>query len=86
MRQVFLIFLIPITTYSQTQIPYVVGERSMFNISFQGIKVGTGEIEIKNEKKIGGVSTFHIVGKGKTAPFFDLFFKVRDVYETHLDT
>jgi hypothetical protein len=43
-------------------------------------------MEIERQIKINGISAFHIVGKGKTAPFFDFFFKVRDVYETYLDT
>ena len=87
MRGLFLaLFLFPLTTYSQSDLPYKVGEYSAFNISFKGIKVGSAEMKIEKQIKINGVSTFHIVGKGKTASFFDWFFKVRDVYETYLDT
>ena len=87
MRGLFLpLFLFPLMTYSQSDLPYKVGEYSEFDISFGGIKVGSAEMEIKSQIQIEGASTFHIVGKGKTASFFDLFFKVRDVYETYLDT
>ena len=87
MRGLFLaLFLLPLTTYSQSDLPYKVGEYSAFDISFGGIKVGSAEMKIEKQIKINGVSTFHIVGKGKTASFFDWFFKVRDVYETYLDT
>ena len=87
MRGLFLaLFLFPLTTYSQSDLPYKVGEYSAFDISFKGIKVGSAEMKIEKQIKINGVSTFHIVGKGKTASFFDWFFKVRDVYETYLDT
>ena len=87
MRGLFLaFFLFPLTTYSQSDLPYKVGEYSAFDISFGGIKVGSAEMKIEKQIKINGVSTFHIVGKGKTASFFDWFFKVRDVYETYLDT
>ena len=85
-RFFLLVFFIPVALYSQANLPFDVGEYSSFNISFGGIKVGTAELHIKRQIKIGNISTFHIVGKGKTAPFFDLFFKVRDVYETYLDT
>lgn len=87
MRGLFLaLFLFPLTTYSQSDLPYKVGEYSAFNISFKGIKVGSAEMKIEKQIKINGVSTFHIIGKGRTASFFDWFFKVRDVYETYLDT
>ncbi|MAX05877.1 MAG: hypothetical protein CMD19_05475 [Flavobacteriales bacterium] len=87
MRGLVLIFILfGLTTFSQTKIPYKVGEYSAFHISFGGIKVGSAELEIERQINIDGISTFHIVGKGKTAVFFDWFFKVRDVYETYLDT
>lgn len=87
MRGLFLLLLlIPALVHTQNKLPYIVGERSVFDISFGGIKVGSAEIFIENKIKIKGASTFHIVGKGKTSPFFDWFFKVRDVYETYLDT
>ena len=87
MRGLFLaLFLFPLTIYSQSDLPYKVGEYSAFDISFKGIKVGSAEMKIEKQIKINGVSTFHIIGKGRTASFFDWFFKVRDVYETYLDT
>ena len=87
MRGLFLaLFLFPLTVYSQSDLPYKVGEYSAFDISFEGIKVGSAEMKIEKQIKINGVSTFHIIGKGRTASFFDWFFKVRDVYETYLDT
>ena len=87
MRGLVLIFILfGVTTFSQTKIPYKVGEYSAYHISFGGIKVGSAELEIERQVNIDGISTFHIIGKGKTAVFFDWFFKVRDVYETYLDT
>ena len=87
MRGLFLaLFLFPVTIYSQSDLPYKVGEYSAFDISFGGIKVGSAEMKIEKQIKINGVSTFHIIGKGRTASFFDWFFRVRDVYETYLDT
>ena len=72
MRRLFiLLFLFPLATYSQSDLPYKVGEYSAFDISFGGIKVGSAEMEIERQIQIDSISTFHIVGKGKTAPFFD---------------
>ena len=87
MKGFFLVFfLFPIITYSQSNLPYKVGEHSIYDIYFGPIKVGSGDMKIEAEVNIDKTSTFHIVGKGKTSPFFDFFFKVRDVYQTYLDT
>lgn len=86
-KRLVLIFLfIPFLAFPQKEIPYQVGEYSAFDVSFGAIIVGHAELEIVEEKLIDSISIFHIVGKGKTAYFFDWFFKVRDVYETFLDT
>ena len=86
-KRLFLIFLfIPFLAFPQKEIPYQVGEYSAFDVSFGSIIVGHAELEIIEEKLINSTSSFHIVGKGKTTYFFDWFFKVRDVYETFLDT
>ena len=86
MRVLFVFFVLPLIVYSQNQLPYKAGEYSAFNISFRGIKVGSAELEVLSKKKIDNTATFHITGRGKTSRFFDVFFKVRDVYETYLDT
>jgi hypothetical protein len=85
-RLVLILLFTPFLAFPQKEIPYQVGEYSAFDIFFGSIIVGHAELEIVEEKFIDSISTFHIVGKGKTAYFFDWFFKVRDVYETFLDT
>ena len=86
-KRLVLIFLFtPFLAFPQKEIPYQVGEYSAFDVSFGAIIVGHAELEIIEEKLINSRSSFHIVGKGKTTYFFDWFFKVRDVYETFLDT
>jgi len=72
--------------FSQLDLPYKVGENFSYDISFIGLKVGEASLKIKSTENINEKSCFHIIGSGKTTPFFDIFFKVRDVYETYLDT
>ena len=87
MRRFFIAFLLsPAFLFSQNELPYNIGEYSAFDISFGGITVGSAEMEVVEHTLIDDISTFHIVGKGRTALFFDWFFKVRDVYETYLDS
>ena len=72
--------------FSQSNLPYNVGEFAAYKISFGAINVGYAELEVKEIISVNNIPSFHIIGKGRTAPFFDLVFKVRDVYETFIDT
>ncbi len=86
--QIFLILLIIFSnkSLSQQTLPYKLGENFSYNISFAGIKVGDASLRIDSIKNINDKNCYHIIGAGKTTPFFDFFFKVRDTYETFLDT
>ena len=72
--------------FSQTNLPYNVGEYAAYKISFGAISVGYAELEVKEIISVNNKPSFHIIGKGRTAPFFDWVFKVRDIYETFIDT
>jgi len=78
--------LFSIFCFSQTNLPYNVGEYAAYKISFGAINVGHAELEVKEIISTKNKPSFHIIGKGRTAPFFDWVFKVRDVYETFIDT
>ena len=73
-------------SFSQSNLPYDLGEYVSYKISFGAINVGYGELEVKEITYVNNRPSFHIIGKGRTAPFFDWVFKVRDVYETFIDT
>lgn len=65
------------------------GEQITFKVFYTvvGAYFGAGEatfnttLETLNNKPV-----YHIVGDGKTYNFYDKFFKVRDKYETYIDT
>ena len=88
MKQCLFIVLFGISTlvFSQTDLPYKVGENAAYKVSFGAINVGFAYLEITESIQLNNRPVFHIVGKGRTTPFFDWFFKVRDVYETFIDT
>jgi len=51
------------------------------------VYIGAGEATFHcNLEQLNGRTVFHIVGDGKTYNFYDNFFKVRDKYETYIDT
>ena len=52
-----------------------------------GLYVGAGEAKFSTTiEKYNGVPVYHCVGVGNTYSFFDNFYKVRDRYETYIDT
>jgi len=52
-----------------------------------GMYVAAGEATFKvSLEKFNGRPAYHCVGEGKTYSFFDNFFKVRDRYESYIDT
>lgn len=52
-----------------------------------GAYIGAGEATFTtNLERYNGKPVYHAVGVGKTYPFFDNFFKVRDRYESYIDT
>ena len=83
---ILILFFLPISVYPQIGLPYKVGEHLKFNISFGPIHVGHADLIVSKQALINNKSTFCIKGTGRTAFFFDWFFKVRDHYETYIDT
>ena len=65
------------------------GESITFKVfySLSAANIGAGEatfrttLEMLNRKPV-----YHVIGEGKTYPFYDKFFRVRDKYETFIDT
>src|SRR6185437_11927490 len=52
-----------------------------------GMYVGAGEAKFTTSiERFNGVPVYHCVGTGNTYSFFDNFFKVRDRYESYIDT
>lgn len=65
------------------------GERVSFTVYYNvaGIYVNAGIATFTNTlETLNGKPVFHIVGDGKTNDSYDWIFKVRDKYETYIDT
>jgi hypothetical protein len=62
------------------------GEKLIYRMHYGFINAGEVVMEVTNENKLmGGRNTFHVMGIGTTNSSFDLFFKVRDRYESYID-
>ena len=62
------------------------GEKLTYRMHYGFINAGEVLMQVMDENKlIGGRGTFHVVGTGYTNSSFDVFFKVRDRYESYID-
>jgi Protein of unknown function (DUF3108) len=65
------------------------GEIITFKVFYTvvGAYFGAGEATFRSaEENLNNKPVYHIIGEGKTYSFYDNFFKVRDKYETYVDT
>ncbi len=63
-----------------------VGERLLFDVKFGFITAGIAEMKIPKIRRIAGRDVYYITFKVNSVPTFDPFYKVRDRYETFVDT
>jgi hypothetical protein len=90
---VFIFFaMTSLTAYSQKKLrslpqhSFKSGERLKYNVHYGLINGGTLVLDIKELKSVQNRVCYHIVGKGESKGAVDWFFKVRDEYETFIDT
>lgn len=68
---------------------FAANETLIFKVFYTlaGVFVGAGEVNFTTTlEKLNNKPVYHIVGDGKTYNFYDNFFKVRDKYESYIDT
>ena len=71
---------------AQNTLPFKQGEHLDYTIFFGPLQVGSAQLDINDIIKKKNKTAFYVSGKGRTAFFFDIFFKVRDSYESYIDT
>ena len=64
------------------------GESSTYTVYYTlGVFIAAGEASFNiNLENFNNKPVYHITGEGRTYNFYDSFFKVRDKYETYIDT
>jgi len=65
------------------------GEQITLKVFYRlsGVYVGAGEATFNCRlEKLNGRDVYHLIGEGKTYRAYDWFFKVRDRYESYVDT
>jgi hypothetical protein len=64
---------------------FTVGEKLTYEVKYGFVTAGIAEMAIPKIKRISGRDAYNVVFRVNTVPAFDVFFKVRDRYETYID-
>ncbi|MBL1215247.1 MAG: DUF3108 domain-containing protein [Ignavibacteriae bacterium] len=64
---------------------FTVGEKLTYEVKYGFVTAGIAEMAIPKIKRISGRNAYNVVFRVNTVPAFDVFFKVRDRYETYID-
>jgi len=68
---------------------FLAGEKLTYKVYYAvaGVYVAAGEANFNTTlERFNGKDVYHVVAEGKTYPFYDKFYRVRDKYETYIDT
>ncbi len=65
--------------------PWEVGEKLTFAVRWGFITGGHAHMEVREKIKLDGRDTYRIVTQARSAPYFDPFYKVRDLVESYID-
>ncbi|MCW8811929.1 MAG: DUF3108 domain-containing protein, partial [Chlorobium sp.] len=61
------------------------GEKLTFDVNYGFVTAGIAVMEVPKIKKISGREAYHVTFEVNSVPSFDMFYKVRDRYETYID-
>ena len=64
---------------------FVEGEKLTFDLNYGFVTAGVAVMEIPRIKRISGREAYHVTFEVNSVPSFDMFYKVRDRYETYID-
>jgi hypothetical protein len=61
------------------------GEKLTFDVKYGFVTAGIATMQVPSIKRISGRDAYHVTFEVNTVPSFDLFYRVRDRYETYID-
>ncbi|HRU39087.1 MAG TPA: DUF3108 domain-containing protein [Candidatus Goldiibacteriota bacterium] len=62
-----------------------VGEKFTFAIKYFGVTAGLATLEVRGIEKINDRDTYLLAATARTAPFFEVFYRVRDLITSNMD-
>ncbi len=85
MKKIYIISFILLSVIANAQTnntAYKAGEWLKFRIHYGFLNASYATLQVKSDK-INDVPVYHVVGRGKTTGFANIFFKVDDTYESY---
>jgi hypothetical protein len=80
-------FLTAEASFAETKpVPFTVGEKFTFDITWMGISAATATLEVFQKTKYNGNEVYHIVSTARSSKFISTFYPVEDKVETFIDT
>ena len=70
---------------AENTFPFHVGEKLVFEAKWGFIRAGEAVLEVLPVETLNGTKSRHFVMTARTYPFIDLFYKVRDRIDSHVD-
>lgn len=67
-------------------VPFGAGEKFVFSVQYGIINAGEASLEIRGIATIDSTACYHIVSDARSNRVFSRFFKVRDRFESYMDT
>jgi Protein of unknown function (DUF3108) len=67
-------------------VPFFVGEELIFEVRWMGMLAGSASMTVSGQMTRDGHDVYHIRTLAETSPLFSVFYKVRDMGETFVDT
>lgn len=73
-------------SFAETKpLPFAVGEKLTFDITWMGISAATATLEVFEKTKYKGNEVYHIVSTARSSKFISTFYPVDDRVETFID-
>jgi hypothetical protein len=69
-----------------TYVGFGEGEKLVFSVQYGIVSAGSASLEVRNVAFLDSASCYRIVSNARTNDVFSVFFKVRDRFESYLDT
>jgi hypothetical protein len=67
-------------------VPFGAGEKFVYSVQYGIINAGEASLEVRNIAYIDSIPCYHIVSDARSNRVFSRFFKVRDRFESFMDT
>lgn len=85
-RGSIVVLLLGISPLAAGDVPFSVGEKLVFSVEYGPISAGTATMEVSEIAEVNGRTCYHIVSLERTNDFFSRFFRIRDRYDSYIDT